>query len=841
MNIKNMGIFILFFCLIGISIGTVSAVTVQGDDFDDIQSAIDSSNPVDTIDLGNNKYTASNITNPISVTGGKNLTISGQSNTNRATLDAKNFHSILYVDSRSSVTIRYVNFVNGGTDFLSGGSSIGGAILSHGSLIIENCTFTDSIADVGSAIYITGGSNTIISYCSFNNNNAHNEGGAIYHRGFGVLTISNSIFNGNHAKNGGAIYTSGPALITSSNFVNNVATSNGGAIYTTNSLNITGGTINGNNASYGSGIYNVGTLWLNNVVLINNNAQILSINLLEAPNSLNEGVRLVVKASLSSGDNIANAIYTKNNNVYIDNNRARVSDNPANKLITLDIDGKIYTLRTDSNGIATFNVSAFTTPSSKILSLSVSHTDAGKAFNKSKNVQFIAKNNVVSISPSVSTTVNKVNVKANVKKKPTTNKAVTKIKTLSNTKAKAFVKKQKSSSSKSTNTVKQAYDYRNKKMVWFNVANSATIDMYPAGLRLTTVATTSNIKYAIVSGSTKTKSSYNSKTKITTTTSYKILYNIKGSKSKVVMITTSSSKQNSSNVANPYLSTSTNTEVNNPRIVALAKQITNSAKSDDYYTKAKLIYQWVQKNIDYDLNANMSAVSILSQKGSNGNYKAYCVGFSNVMAALCRSVGVPVQYHAIFFFEANQYPFQAHEGHVYSKVYVNGQWLFADAATVGFIAPLNYKSYLQTMPTQPGGSYYTTDNKWNYWDFVCNHNLASHSDPTIIREAQGVPVQEYFILPSKALITTASAAYNVLNPYASNNGYTIYKNQYFTGSSNEINPNVYIPIWGFHFFDSHTGAFMGYMLLSQTGVLYPAWETSYRITSGTAGVNINYW
>ena len=859
-----MSIFLLIFCLMALSIATVSAdeKTPVGTEFKDIQDAIDGSVNDDIIMLGNDTYISYgnesslissdksiSVLHP-SVNGSKDITVGNQSNgtvinvinkniiiqglsnDNRATLNANNLHSIFYVDSTSTVTFKYINFVNGGFNQ--------GAIISYGNIIIEDCTFSNSLSNQGGAlaIFSTISSNTIISDCTFINNQASSEGGAIYFTGSGILTISNSVFNGNTGKNGGAIYTTRPTIISSSNFTNNVATNDGGAIYTTNSLNIISGSINGNSAIYGSGIYNTGTLRLNDVSLTNNVAQIISISL-DAPNIVEEGSPLIVSSSLTYGDNVANAIYTKNNNVYIDDVQASLSDKAVNKTITLNVDNKSYNIKTDSNGIAKFSVDILIVSNLKIIKVTVSCSDAGKTFSKIKNLDIIAENNEIAPPPNKGTAKNKVN-NVNSKKKPTASKAVTKTTTLSKAKANAYIKSKKSSSSKSSKSTKQAYDYKNKKMVWFNVSSSATISQYPGGLRLLITTTTSKKSYT-TSTKTKTTNSYNSKTNTNTTVKYTVLYNIKGSKSKVVKVTTTKVQLTTQKLDNPYLDATTNAEVNNPHIIALANQITKGVASTDYYTKAKLIYQWVQQNIDYTLDANISAVSILSQKGSNGHYKAYCVGFSNVMASLCRAVGVPVEYHAIFFFEADQYPFQGHEGHVYTKVYVDGQWLFADAATVGFIAPLNYQGYLQTMATQPGGSYYTYTNSWDYWYFVCNHHLSGHSDSQITKEAQGVPVLEYFNLSVKTTVSSASAAYNILNPYATANGYLILKNYYFTGYSNYMNQNNYIPIWAFHFFDGYSGTFLGYMILSQSGILYPTLDISQYITPGTTNIPIDYY
>ena len=143
------------------------------------------------------------------------------------------------------------------------------------------------------------------------------------------------------------------------------------------------------------------------------------------------------------------------------------------------------------------------------------------------------------------------------------------------------------------------------------------------------------------------------------------------------------------------------------------------------------------------------------------------------------------------------------------------------------------------MPTQPGGSYYTYTNNWNYLYFVCNHNLNHHSDPTIIKESKGVPVLEYFQL-NHSSVTSANAAYNILHSYASSNGYYIYKTDYITGSSDYITPEKFLPFWAFHVFDSG-GNFVGYMVLSEEGILYPIWTWLPYENPGTDIGEIEYY
>ena len=412
------------------------------------------------------------------------------------------------------------------------------------------------------------------------------------------------------------------------------------------------------------------------------------------------------------------------------------------------------------------------------------------------------------------------------------------IKPLTMAQAKKFVKSQKSYSSTSKTITKQAYDYKSGKMKWFTVGKDATIDQYPAGLKQITKNSKSKVTYKIVAN-TKTKTTYNKKTKVTTTVKYEILHTIKKSKEKVVKVTTTTSKQSSKTLANKYLQPSTAAQVNNAKIKALAKAITKGCKSNDYYGKAKKIYRWVQVNIDYTLDADTSATAILSKKGSNGHYKAYCVGFSNVMAALCRAVDVPVRYRAILFFQSNEYPFEGHSGHVYSQVYVKGRWVNADAATVGFIAPLGYTGSLHKMHTDPGGSYFTADNKANYWDFDCDHVLYAHKDFNITKEVNGVPVLEYMKLGMS--VPDLTTAYNILNNYASSNGYLIYKTNYFTGSSDYLTPYSFTNIYAYHYYDGITKKFLGYLIIDKNGVLYPALETPTIIPYGMGGVPISFY
>ncbi|WP_297899187.1 transglutaminase domain-containing protein [Methanobrevibacter sp.] len=463
---------LLIFALILLSLTVVSAAdyTVAGNSYDDIQDSVNGSTDNDRILLGTSTYTSSG--NAIEIDG-KNITIQGQSNSNRAKLDGRGLYRTIVVRNDASLTLRYIDFVNGTSIsyhalnirgslliencsfkncYGDSGSAIyvfedsnsaiirdctfinnhaantgdnsytvGGAVISQGSdnfkvincyfenntaltyggaiglrnnglgAEITNCTFVNNFAPDGGAIYVLA--SVTITGSTFKNNRASNNGGAIFTTGSNSLNISNSKFESNKAKTGGALYITVPTRINSSNFKSNVASNNGGGIYSTNSLNITGGIISGNGANYGSGIYNTGFLRLNKVSFINNKAKIFSI-VVKAPNYVIKGDKLIVSSSLKSGDNLLNAIYTKNNNVNINGNSYTLSSSVSGKTVTLKINNKVFTSKTNSNGIAVFKISTsgVSTPSNVKFTASSSNNKGGKV-NSSGNVK-ITKNSL---------------------------------------------------------------------------------------------------------------------------------------------------------------------------------------------------------------------------------------------------------------------------------------------------------------------------------------------------------------------------------------------------------------------------------------------------------------
>ncbi|KZX15905.1 transglutaminase domain-containing protein [Methanobrevibacter curvatus] len=284
------GIFLLILVfLFSLSFSATSAgnLAVSGDSFDDINNIINTASSGDIVQLGSNTFKSNG--SVIRITK-ENLTFTGASANNPATLSGENISRIAWVNA-NNITFRYIKFINGN------GNTLGGtAITTYTKITVDNCTFLNNAGESGAAIFIypqaynsviknsifnnnlgsqpgtdnfvQGGAirsattNLTITDSTFTNNFALNDGGAIsITNGTGTkiinckfinnsaniggairisdseATISNSIFNQNNASNAGAIFIfNGTATILNSNFTSNKA-NNGGAIELYNRTN----------------------------------------------------------------------------------------------------------------------------------------------------------------------------------------------------------------------------------------------------------------------------------------------------------------------------------------------------------------------------------------------------------------------------------------------------------------------------------------------------------------------------------------------------------------------------------------------------------------------------
>lgn len=154
----------------------------------------------------------------------------------------------------------------------------GGAISSeYSSCFVNNCTFKNNIANFkGGAIYnysmYPRSLNPPISNCIFENNSAGDSGGAIY-TGTYATAITDCKFENNNATNGGAIFSSYYSSVTNCTFENNIAGDSGGAFSSSAYYSIINCTFENNSATDGGAISSFYTSPpITNCTFENNNA-----------------------------------------------------------------------------------------------------------------------------------------------------------------------------------------------------------------------------------------------------------------------------------------------------------------------------------------------------------------------------------------------------------------------------------------------------------------------------------------------------------------------------------------------------------------------------------------
>ncbi|MCX6772240.1 MAG: hypothetical protein NTV88_00515, partial [Candidatus Micrarchaeota archaeon] len=118
-----------------------------------------------------------------------------------------------------------------------------------------------------------------------------------------------------------------------------------------------------------------------------------------------------------------------------------------------------------------------------------------------------------------------------------------------------------------------------------------------------------------------------------------------------------------------YTATS-RTQSNNPKIMALAGQITENAS--DQFEKIALIAIWVNQHTVYD-------VSLVGQEQSAAwtleNGRGVCVEYSTLFAALARSINIPVKYVTGYAYSEK---FGSWLGHAWNEAYI-GKWVPVDS------------------------------------------------------------------------------------------------------------------------------------------------------------------
>ena len=204
----------------------------------------------------------------------------------------------------------------------------GGAIRingqSHITVYIHDCLFTHNSAQIGGAVYISGG-RVDIRESIFIANTAVETGGAV--AGYGTVNITGCTFQINIASSGGGLhlynhYYGTTANINGSDFIGNIATVKGGALYVSNSyegstpLAITACKFSNNSATDGGAMLIssvVGNISIKDNVFINNRAEfeggamhLVDADLIDLENTL-------ISNEAAGGG----ALYAKRSNIFI--------------------------------------------------------------------------------------------------------------------------------------------------------------------------------------------------------------------------------------------------------------------------------------------------------------------------------------------------------------------------------------------------------------------------------------------------------------------------------------------------------------------------------------------
>jgi len=224
-------------------------------DFSDIQTAVDDNSVMDndilSFTTARETFDAFTITN-------KALTFQG----NDTEINADGSGPAIVITGNKNVSFDDFRILNG-----SSGSDGGGIQLNGGNLTLTNIMFNNNdAADQGGALYIGSNSSTVTLDGVTISDGTAVSGGAIYNNG--TLNASNLTLTDNSATNGGGIYNNGTATLDDQSAAQrNNATEMGGGFYNASSatLTILNSDVANNDAANGAGIANEGMLQTTNI------------------------------------------------------------------------------------------------------------------------------------------------------------------------------------------------------------------------------------------------------------------------------------------------------------------------------------------------------------------------------------------------------------------------------------------------------------------------------------------------------------------------------------------------------------------------------------------------
>ena len=178
---------------------------------------------------------------------------------------------------------------------------------------ISSSDFYNSKAKDGGALYVVG-SNVILKDADFDNNSVTENGGAIYWIGNRANIDSINLTNNSADVDGGALYiVSYDAILNDIQVLRNNASNYGGGIYWGGTGFISDATFEYNRAFSGSAIYNGGTLNMEDAIVLNNKANISSIEFVKTETSIS----MSLNTTLRGYDNFLNGIWSTSDNILV--------------------------------------------------------------------------------------------------------------------------------------------------------------------------------------------------------------------------------------------------------------------------------------------------------------------------------------------------------------------------------------------------------------------------------------------------------------------------------------------------------------------------------------------
>jgi len=145
------------------------------------------------------------------------------------------------INSSGTSRLSYCTHESGRKDFFKFGLLGGGLRLASSAVTVSNSTFRNCVAEKGGAIAVINGATPSISACTFLNNSAIIQGGAIYTDAGSSPLIENSLFNGNSSGSltlrGGTVasLSAAPKLVNSTIVNSSSPVGDGTSLYLENS------------------------------------------------------------------------------------------------------------------------------------------------------------------------------------------------------------------------------------------------------------------------------------------------------------------------------------------------------------------------------------------------------------------------------------------------------------------------------------------------------------------------------------------------------------------------------------------------------------------------------